>query len=41
VADLTNLQIDVEIPLGPPRRVEPVGSAPADASTVNPPQPPS
>lgn len=41
VADLTNLQVDVEIPLGPPRRVEPVGSAPADASTVNPPQPPS
>ncbi|MGZ3317633.1 MAG: HlyD family efflux transporter periplasmic adaptor subunit, partial [Isosphaeraceae bacterium] len=41
VADLTNLQVDVEIPLGPPRRIEPVGSAPADASTVNPPQPPS
>jgi HlyD family secretion protein len=41
LADLTNLQVDVEIPLGPPRRVEPVGSAPADASTVNPPQPPS
>ena len=41
VANLTNLQVDVEIPLGPPRRVEPVGSAPADASTVNPPQPPS
>ena len=37
VADLTNLQVDVEIPLGPPRRAEPVGSAPADASTVNPP----
>jgi HlyD family secretion protein len=41
LANFSNLQVDVEISLGPPRRVEPVGSAPADASTVNPPQPPS
>ena len=41
LANFSNLQVDVEISLGPPRRAEPAESMPADASTVNPPQPPS
>ena len=41
LADFSNLQVDVEIPLGPPRRAEPTESMPADASTVNPPRPAS
>jgi len=41
LADFSNLQVDVEISLGPPRRAEPAESMPADASTVNPPRPAS
>jgi HlyD family secretion protein len=41
LADFSNLQVDVAIPLSPSRRAEPAESMPADASTVNPPRPAS